>query len=243
MPSLEDFLQSLFTPFRLMDQGMERFFPRPTATPTPVDRSYPVKLQKQGNQYVPIPTRTPMPTRTPTPEPQYHGPTMIADAQNGGGQVQGTQTPTIEDIATGLAKFAQAAHVPDVPVATQAANLLEAGQGLPDPLLPTVLTLKETRGGLDLLNRLVGKNNPGNILPPGGLADYPSMDVGILGGGPQEQKGLRGVLMGPAYENYRNTGNLEDFFRVYSPGGPEHGNPSLEEQIRQYQALRQYFGQ
>lgn len=121
------------------------------------------------------------------------------------------------------------------PIATQAANLARVGLDVynkgGDPYLPGALTIKETSGLKDLSSQKL--NNPAGIGP--GI-QYPSIQVGILGGGTggpngQPQKGLRGVLKEPQYNKYYQSGNLLDFFSAYTPAGPQYGNADYATQI------------
>lgn len=127
------------------------------------------------------------------------------------------------------------------PVATMSGSLAEAGQNLPDPLLPAILALKESRGGQDAIP---AKNaNPYNIFYPGTQKSVDYNGVGglktaILGG--NGKLGFAGLLRpGGIYSDYLNSGNLSDFFSHYSP--PGQGNAAMEEQLRQYNVLKSYF--
>ena len=194
-------------------------------------RSYSVQtephiLQRIFGGFTPPPTptptpRMPQPTATPTP----------------------TVLPTFDDrdptglqrqIEQGLPK----AGFGDAPISTLTAQLAQAGSQLPrnvDPLLPTIIALMETGGG----QNLSAQNNLFNIGP--GI-NYPDPAVSILGGGPQNQLGLSGVLReGGIYDDFLQSGDLLDFFNRFTPSS-DPLNPSQEELIRRYEILRSHFG-
>lgn len=150
-------------------------------------------------------------------------------------QPQPNPLSDLEDqIRTGFSRFSN----PPPPVATQSAQLAQAAQGLPDPLMAAVITLIEHGGQFPSNPKRL--NNIGSL---GGDVSYPTPEVAILGGGERNQLGLKGVLQSPAYQKYRESGNLEDFFNVYTPPGEEYGNPSMEELISRYNQLRSLFTQ
>lgn len=156
------------------------------------------------------------PIITPIPDQQPH---------------QAPQQPSMRDrISSGLSKYQQ-----DIPVATLSGELAQAGEGLPDPFLPVIMSLMETHGG----EKMATPNNLFNIGP--GIT-YDDPITAILGGGARDQKGLKGLLReGGPYQQYRDTGNLEDFFSRFTPPGEAYGNPSMEELLQRYAALRSYF--
>lgn len=121
-----------------------------------------------------------------------------------------------------------------MPVATMSSQLAEAGEGLPDPLLPAIMSLVETHGGRDITR---GQNNIYNMLPTRAGISYPDLQRAILGG--NGQKGFRGVVTGGLYNDYLESGNLHDFFDTYSPASE---NASLSDQEKRYRSiLEQYF--
>lgn len=153
-------------------------------------------------------------------------------------QIPQDQTASLEEtIRTGL----QSSPFSASPLSTMSAQLAQAGSQLPktvDPLLPTIVALMESRGLLDPKPRLA--NNPYNIMT-GGLVNYPSPEVAILGGGPRNQLGLLGLLReGGLYQDFRESGNLADFFRRFTPRS-DPLNPSTEELLARYQSLRELF--
>jgi hypothetical protein len=124
---------------------------------------------------------------------------------------------------------------PSTPAAQYADSFAKAGQGLPDPLMPAVLALKETSGG----HRLSHQNNYMNIGPE---IDYPSVQSNLVGG--EGKKGFVGVINSGMYDKYLKSGNLADFFSVYTPTYDKNGkqiNDTLEKQISDYNLLRSYF--
>jgi hypothetical protein len=174
------------------------------------------------------PAPTPAPSPTPTPKPQGI---------------------TEDQIKQGLLKFA-----PNTPLATESGALAEASTKLPknvDPLLPAVVALMETRGGLDNQDskKKTGKNNFFNLFGtqngvPRKLIDYPDIRTSIVGGDNQgvKSKGFVGTINEhPSYEAFRKSGNLEDFFIHYTPPGEEHGNPEMSQLLERYQQLRDLF--
>lgn len=174
----------------------------------------------------PTPTPTPMPTPTPTPtqRPQIAG-------------AQAPQQVTPEQLQSGFAQWG-GGQAP--PIATVSSQLAQAGQGLPDPLLPAILSLMESRGLLDLIP--AQNANPFNIMYPGTgtPVKYPSLDAAILGG--EGKLGLSGLLRpGGMYEPYLQSGNLSDFFTKFTP--PGGSNPSMDELISRYMTLRDLFVQ
>lgn len=138
----------------------------------------------------------------------------------------GTISPEL--LSKGFNQFSN----PTPPISAYAPQLAQAGQNLPDPLLPAVMSLMETGG----MQHMASGNNPFNIGP--GIS-YPSPDVAILGGGPNNQQGLAGILKSGIYNDYIKSGNLEDFFKHFTPPGGD--NPSMEELLNRYMTLRSLF--
>lgn len=130
------------------------------------------------------------------------------------------------------------------PAATAAASFAKAGEGLPDPLMPAVLALKETSGG-----KRMAPNSANNLLNIGPNINYPSIDANLNGGGTWgrdggPQGGFTGTIHSPAYAKYLQTGDLHDFFAHYTPTNDANGNQvngKQDEQINQYNLLRSYF--
>lgn len=161
------------------------------------------------------------PTSTPTPTPQQPDLNAIAEA-----------------LKKGFNDYSLKSGY-DNPLATMSAEMARAGQdaNLPDPYLPATINLKETTGGKFLKH----KNNMFN------WSDKPLPDLqtainNVYNGigstapnGTYDENGYGGL-----YKDYLKTGNLEDFFRVYTPSS-DPNNPSYEEQIRQFKQLRGYF--
>lgn len=150
-----------------------------------------------------------MPTPTPTPTPH---------------PLQGAIEKALNEYRGG------------VPIATMAAQLAQAGEGLPDPLMPAIMPLIETAGG-EAITR--GNNNLYNMLPTEAGVNYPDYETAILGGGPDEQKGFVGTIKGGKYDDYLESGDLADFFDTFSPS---HENAAIADQITRYNSIRkQYF--
>lgn len=153
-----------------------------------------------------------------------------------------SNTPSAADFQSGFSKFGA-----DAPVATASPAFAQAAQKMPanmDPYLPAVIALMETGGGA----KTVAPNNVFNIsgMQNGreGFVSYPDFSTALLGGdnGGVQSQGFMGTLLnGPAYSDFRSSGNLGDFFNSYTPPGPAYGNPSLEELLGRYQALRALF--
>ena len=189
----------------------------PTQAPTPTgqDSTFGPWVEQR-------PTSTPSQVPSPTPYPRA----------------------TPEGITQGLTDWGGGTAPP---VASFAAQLAELGNMLPgtiDPNLIAALSLKETGGGSNLIPGLEGKNNPYGIKSfdeagNSSFANYPDYGVATLGGGPQDQQGLKGTLMGGLYDKFLESGNLEDFFNTYTPQG--EGNPTLEEQLKTMEQLLEYF--
>jgi hypothetical protein len=157
---------------------------------------------------------------------------------------QATPTPTPppkeihlnEQIKQGIENYA-----PDSPLIDYADQLAEVGEGLPHKTLPGALAIKESSALRDIPGneKMREFNNPFGIKPPGGLAQYPDIATSIVGGGPNDQQGLKGVLGSGAYDDYLESGELEDFLNVYTPGGG--ANRSIKDQIEELQEYLDYF--
>ncbi len=141
----------------------------------------------------------------------------------------------------------------DTPILNNIDMMIEAGNRLPknmDPYMPLILSLRETQGGKDLIdptkNAKLGKNNPYNIrgVQNGVIRfiDYPSLQVATFGGsnGTDTSEGLVGLLSrNPIYAAFRQSGDLKDFFKHWSP--PTDNNGNLDEQVQNYQWIRNRF--
>ena len=185
--------------------------------------SNPVQAQEKVISPLPDDIKTrPLPTPTPAPQRPQAPPRRSVEDLTG-------------TIQSGLERFS-----PGTPLASQSAQLAQAGQDLPDQLLPVLVALAETRGGKDLLERTRGANNPFNIMYGGDLIDYPDLSTAILGGG--GSRGFSGLMRpGGLYEDYRQSGDLSDFLSRFSPFGSEYGNPEEEQQLSNYAYLRSLF--
>lgn len=165
--------------------------------------------------------------KTVTPTPTGKKPVVTASVKKS----STSQRQLEELIKAGLRKYS-----PGVPIANEASTFAEAGQGLPDPLLPVLVALAETSGGKNITR---GSNNLFNLLPTPAGVDYPDMRTAILGG--NGRQGFKGTITGGLYNDYLKSGNLADFLRRYTPPGAEHGNADLEQQMANYSKLRSYF--
>ena len=155
---------------------------------------------------------------------------------------QPASMPSAETYTQGFNNFGT-----DLPVASYAPQFAEAATQLPetiDPLLPAIIALMETGGGVNT----AANNNPFNIrgIQDGQtqFIDYPDIATALLGGENQgvTSSGLLGQLLtNAAYDSFRQSGNLEDFFTSYTPPGEAYGNPSLDELIARYTDLRDLF--
>lgn len=152
--------------------------------------------------------------------------------------------PSSSDFQSGFKKFNT-----NAPVATASPYFAEAAQKMPDkvdPFLAAIIALMETGGGMNTASSNNLFNLSGTQNGQQGFVSYPDFQTSLLGGsnqGVQSQGFVGTILNNPAYENFRNTGNLADFFNVYTPPGADYGNPSLEELISRYNALRALFPQ
>lgn len=152
--------------------------------------------------------------------------------------------PSSSDFQSGFKKFNT-----NAPVATASPYFAEAAQKMPakvDPFLAAIIALMETGGGMNTASSNNLFNLSGTQNGQQGFVSYPDFQTSLLGGsnqGVQSQGFVGTILNNPAYENFRNTGNLADFFNAYTPPGADYGNPSLEELISRYNALRALFPQ
>jgi hypothetical protein len=150
---------------------------------------------------------------------------------------------TADEILAGLARRANGGQIP--PIAQAAQQLADLGNSLPtniDPFFPTALALRESGGGV---TSGVQENNPFGLMTwdeqgNRSLAPYPDFQTAVIGGGPNNQRGLKGVLNSGIYNDFLNSGNLSDFFNTYSPSGE---NASVDDQIALFRELLNYFRQ
>lgn len=195
----------------------------------------------------PTPQKTvsPMPTTAPKVQPKRQLPKI-----NPIRKVEAASDVKLSELAKkierGLKKYQQKAGK-TVPIATMSAELAEAGRDLPQPLLPTLLALIETSGGV---NQTRGRNNIYNMLAndtrylPGGGLNYPDLKTAILGGyNPEydiDSKGLRGVIMEDApYKDYLQSGNLVDFLSDFTP--PADKNADMSTQVKRFDDLAKWY--
>ena len=146
--------------------------------------------------------------------------------------------PLEQMISQGLAKYPGGA-----PIATLSAQLAKSGRQIQkaggDPLLPTVISLKESQGG----KKQVGINNPyglrGTQNGSQQFINYATPEEALFGGTIAHPLGFMGNLF-KNYQPYLKSGNLADFFSTYTPISDSR-NPSIQNQIDLYNQLRSYF--
>jgi hypothetical protein len=171
-----------------------------------------------GGLFKPKSTPTPVPTPKVMPVP--------------------TPDPVVQKIVSGLTAWGNG-ETP--PIASMAAELKQVGESLPHKFLPAALALKES-GGLRDSEKARKRNNPFNVKDQNGFVQYDNLPQAILGGidlTGMTRRGLKGVLTDPRYAKYLQTGDLKDFFNVYS--NPKVGNPSMEKQVADMEQLLSYF--
>lgn len=197
----------------------------------------------QPNRYHPAIGNGPQnrPSATPTPASKFVSnvlgavkkPVSQAQTQGKPAPISQTRAQILKNIQKGFERYG------NPPIATMAAELAAVGEEVMqrggNPYLPAALTLKETSGLKHVPAQRI--NNPVGIGP--GIS-YPDLEVAIMGGGPQNQQGLRGVLTSPYYDDYYASGDLVDFFKRYTPQ-ESHNNPTYEEQIRLMNTLLDLF--
>lgn len=143
----------------------------------------------------------------------------------------------------GYKKYQAKGGYANVPMASMSAELNqlenEAIQKYPNYPRYTVpaLSLKESSGGV----RMRG-NNPLGIGP--GVV-YPDLATSILGGGPSNQRGFKGVLFGnekepSKYKRFLQSGNYADLFGTYTPARDTR-NASIKNQEATMNQLRDYW--
>jgi len=170
---------------------------------------------------------------------------------------------TLEEAIRQVLAARAAPMVKDAGLLAQAGRQFEAA-GL-DPLMPTILAIRETQGGKDLEKRDWGKNNPYNIRGEQGgkkqFISYPDLQTATFGGRNEyapgqyvDAQGLSGlILQNKIYEDFRKSKSLADFFNHYSPSvdnnGPLTGQDIKDpvtgkgDQIYNYNYIRGQFPQ
>jgi hypothetical protein len=159
-------------------------------------------------------------------------------------QVLGTQNsvPSPQDFQNGFNNYS-----PNLPIASQSGLFSQAAQQLPgniDKFLPAIISLMETSGG----RNMAAPNNFFNLsgIQNGqqGLVSYPDLKTALVGGmngGVQSQGFMGNLLNNPAYKPFLQSGNLADFFKIYTPPGVNNGNPTLPMLLNRYDTIRQNF--
>lgn len=173
--------------------------------------------------------------------PDYYMPTLPPSPQ---GQVLGSSNsaPSANDFLQGFNNYS-----PNLPIASQAGLFSQAAQRLPanvDKFLPAIISLMETSGGQNMSAPNNFFNTYGTQNGQNGLISYPNLATALLGGnnsGVPAQGFVGNLLNNPAYQPYLNSGNLSDFFNVYTPPGAEHGNPTLPQLMSRYNTIRGNF--
>jgi len=143
-------------------------------------------------------------------------------------QVSAQPTPTPPPAQAFTQGFNNYGSVPAANYANEFAASAAANP-LPDPYLPAVLAIMETGGGRNMAYE--------NNLTNWGMQDMPSIPYMI----DRMYSGIGSRF--PYYQDYMKSGNLQDFFNSYTPPGPEHGNPTMDELLQRYNAIRQLFPQ
>lgn len=209
-------------------------------------------FRKPGYENVGSPT----PTQAPVQLAQAaQTPMPVASPQTGG--------VTLEEAIRQVLAARAAPMVKDAGLLAEVGRQFQA-QGL-DPLMPTILAIRETQAGKDLQQRDWGKNNPYNIRGEQNgkkqFISYPDLRTATFGGRNEyapgqyvDSQGLAGlILQNSIYEDFRKTKNLADFFARYSPpvdnNGPLTGKDIKDpvtgkgDQIYNYNYIRGQFPQ
>lgn len=183
--------------------------------------------QPEAEAVLPEPSNIPAIEGTPTPAPEY-------------------QPQNLEELIALIDRGFQNFNSGQLPVATLSGELAQSGkrladetEGRIDPLMGAIIALKESRGGLD--EKPKQNANYFNIMQPSGeLADYQGNPARAIND-PPNTLSFEGLLrQGGGYQNFRDTGNLADFFSRFTPTS-DPLNPGIEEQINQYNKLRELF--
>lgn len=118
-----------------------------------------------------------------------------------------------------------------------APQFAQVGAQLPpkvDPFLPVILALMESGGGQYL-------SSPNNLFNIGPGFSYPSLEVALMGGGPQNQLGFQGLLRPEGlYQDFLNSGDLGQFFNKFTPSS-DPLNPSQAQLVQRFNTLRGNF--
>lgn len=182
--------------------------------------------QQQDTPSKPLKVVRPVVTQAPSPTPEPTGASISPD-----------------QIRAGLTEFGGGTAPP---VASYSAQLAQLGNELArrypniDPAFIAALALKESGGGQNIPE---GSNNPYGIMSDDqtgnrSLAQYPDFGVATLGGGQNDQQGLRGTLFAGPYDEALQSGNLEQFFNTYSPPSE---NALTAQQVVEFLQLLEYF--
>lgn len=189
--------------------------------------------------YTGQPTGSPTPSPTPPSQPQMQAQTAPIASPTPSPQPMPSAFPNEARLRQNISNTWGS----DSPILQNLPLFEKAGQQLSpkeNPLLPIVLALRETQGGKDNLkpNAITGNNNYFNIRGVQGnqtrFINYPDLQTALFGGqnGPDQSQGLVGLLNGPVYQDYQNSGNIRDLFNHWSP--PSDGNGQLPEQEQNF---------
>ena len=139
-----------------------------------------------------------------------------------------TPNPMIAGLEKGFADYGLKSGFEN-PLATMSAQMAQAQEEnpLPDPYLPATMSLMETSGG----KHMKYKNNPFNY---GG--DKPDLNTAIQ----RINEGIGNTSDTGLYKDYLNSGDMQDFFKTYTPSA-DPANPNYDELMKRYTQLRGYF--
>lgn len=207
---LADLMPKTSKTWEFTNPNMATPTPMPTPTPTATPRVYPQDLTQPPADYQPY-----------TPK------TKLEDVPRDVNQLN-------EIIKSGLAKRN------NPPIATASADFAEAGSKLPEnmnPLLPVIMSIIETGGGLHMPDE--SSYNTFNLLSPsrGGWARYNDFRSSLFGNKPEETVNFYDQMVeGSPYEPFRQSGDLSDLFRTYTPES-DPSNPRNYELIDRYNMI------
>jgi hypothetical protein len=167
----------------------------------------------------PTPTQTPapMPTINPTPTDLTQPPT---DYQRYQPQTRLEDVPRDVNALNEIIKSGLEARG-NPPIATASADFAEAGSMLPaniNPLTAVILSLMETDGGRYMPDE--SSYNTFNFLSPsrGDWARYKDFRSSLFGNTPEENVNFYDqITESPIYQDFRNSGDVSDLFRRYTP--------------------------
>ena len=144
--------------------------------------------------------------------------------------------PSLDNLSDRISRGLANSAFKDAPIATLSSSLADAGENLPDPFLPTIMALMESRGLQDQKPKQAA--NPYNILNNGQPVDYEGNPSLAISGGTDSQgvkrRGFKGIMRkGGIYDDYLQSGNLSNFFSKFTPES-DPLNPSNKELVERY---------